>query len=159
MRESFLYNALPLNSNMQLMESVRNSQLSSPLLFGPIPNSFKDKIRASHMTGTFKPFVPPSEIKFQAPVRKHTFRNRTKARRRPPFRQAFNQAARSFKRGRGGNFVARPAKNQNRGGKFYSSLPPQPRNQQVSRGRSRGRGRGRGRGGETSKRGRGRGRR
>ena len=160
MREIVLFNALPSDSNLQLIESVRNTQLSSPLLFGPIPNSFRDKIKSFHVNGVFKPFAPPSEIRFQAPVKKHTFRNRSKARRRPQVKQPFfPQAARPFKRGRGGNFVVRPAKNQNRGRKSYSSLPPQPRNQQASRDRSRGRGRGRGRGGETSKRGRGKGHR
>ena len=159
MREIVLYNALPVNSNMQLVESVRNSQLSSPLLFGPIPNSFREKIRTYHVNGTFKPFAPPSEIKFQAPVRKHSFRNRSRARRRPPVRQPyFLQAAHAFKSGRGGKF-ARQAKNQTRGRKVYSSLPPQPRNQQVSRVRNRGKGRGKGKGGETSKRGRGKGHR
>ena len=160
MRESFLYNALSINSNMQLIELARNSQLSSPLLFGPIPKSYREKIITSHVTGAFKPFAPPAgELRFQAPIRKHTFRNFSKTKRRPPVRQAFTQAARPFKRARGGKFVARPAKNRNRGGKFYSPQPPQPRNEQSSRGRGRGGGRGRGRGGKTSKRGRGRGRR
>ena len=160
MREIVLYNALPNNSNQPLVEIVRNSQLSVPQLFGPIPNSYRDKIKTFPLQGTFKPFAPPSEIKFLAPVRKHTFRGQPNTRRGPPYRQSYQpRAAKAFKRGKGGNFISRPAKNQNRGGKLYSSLPPQSGTQQEgSRGRGRGRGRGKGKGGKTSRRGKGRGR-
>ena len=44
MREVVLYNAMPRSHNQSLVESVRNSRLSTPQLFGPIPNSHRDRI-------------------------------------------------------------------------------------------------------------------
>ena len=162
MREVLLFNAMPQSSNQTLVETVRNSQLSVPQLFGPFPSFYRDKLQVYPQQGQFKPFSPPSMVKFLAPVRKQTFRGRSSAPRRgfPSQSQiAQPRAPRGqFKRGRGGNFIARPSKNRSRGGKPYSSQALQPSSQRaIARGEGRGRGKGRARGSKTSRRARGKG--
>ena len=158
MREILLFNAMPRSSNQTLVEIVRNSQLSVPQLIGPIPSFYRDKLQVFPHQGNFKPFSPPNEIRFMAPVKKQSFRGRPgPSKRRFPARQAFQpKAYKGFKRGRGGNFIARPAKNRARGGKPHASLASQSANQEAgASGRGRGKGKGRGRGGKASRRGRG----
>ena len=71
MREVVIYNAMPRSNNQILVESVRNSRLSTPLVFGPIPNSHRDRLRVYPNEGQFVPVTPPSMVNFTAPVRRH----------------------------------------------------------------------------------------
>ena len=160
MREILLFNAMPQSSNQSLVEAVRNSQLSVPQLFGPFPSFYRDRLQVYPQQGQFKPFSPPSMVRFLAPVRKQTFRGRSSAPRRgfpSQSQMAQPQAPRGqYRRGRSGNFIVRSSKNRSRGGRPFSSQALQPSSQgAVARGGGRGRGRGRARGGKTSRRARG----
>ena len=153
MREIYLFNAMPHSSNNTLIEAVRNSRISVPRLFGPVPNLYRDKVQLYPSQSQFKPFSPPTLVKFSAPVRKQTFRGRPFVNRGgyPSGSQTTQpQAPRGqFRRGRG-------SKNLRRGGRPYSSQVLQPsRRGAIARGGGRGRGRGRARGGKTSRRARG----
>ena len=74
MREVFLSNDMPHSSNNTLIEAVRNSRISVPRLFGPVPNLYRDKVL--DYPNSFKPFRPPTLLKFLAPVKKNTFRGK-----------------------------------------------------------------------------------
>ena len=153
MREILLFNAMPQSSNQTLIETVKNSRLSVPQLFGPLPNLYRDKVQLYPSQGQFKPFSPPTLVKFLAPVRKQTFRGRPFVTRGgyPSHTQTTQPRAPrgQFRRGR-------DSKNRSRGGRPYSSQVLQPsRRGAIARGGGRGRGRGRARGGKTSRRARG----
>ena len=157
MREVVLYNAMPRSNNQVLVESMRNSRLSTPFVFGPIPESHRDRLRVFPHEGQFVPFTPPSSlVNFTAPVRSQSFRGRGGNRGRFP---SHSQNARprnprgQFRRGRSGNFI-RSSKNRPQGGKSLAPQAPQPTNRGASAG-GKGRGKGRSRRGKPSRRARG----
>ena len=65
MRDSFLFNAMPSSSNNTLVEAVKNSRISVPQLFGPVPNQYRDKVL--DYPNVFTPLRPPALIKFSGP--------------------------------------------------------------------------------------------
>ena len=149
MRESFLFNAMPSSSNNTLVEAVRNSRMSVPQLFGPVPNQFRDKVL--DYPNVFTPLRPPALVKFSGPIKKKTFRRR-------PFgsRGGYPSSSQTTQHQapRGQARRARGPKNPNRGGKAYTSQVLQPATCGAGA-RGGGRGRGRSRGGKTSRRARG----
>ena len=152
MREVLLYNAMPRSSNQVLVESARNSRLSTPLVIGPIPNSHRDRLRVYPSQGQFVPFTPPALVNFTAPVRRQLFhegwRNTGGSPPRPQISQPRNLRG-QFRRGRF-------SQDRSRGASTIAPQAPQPSSSEASAGeRGRGRGRGRSRGGKSSRRARG----
>ena len=143
---------MPRSNNQILVESVRNSRLSPSLVFGPIPNSHRDRLRVYPNEGQFVPFTPPSMVNFTAPVRRQSFRGRGGNTGGFPSRPQISQPRNLRGQFRRGRF----AQDRSRGASTIAPQAPQPSSSEASAGeRGRGRGRGRSRGGKSSRRARG----
>ena len=149
MREAFLYNAMPSSSNKTLVESLHNSRLSVPYMFGPVSNYYRDRV-LNHAR-EFPPLRPPAPMKISGPVFKKKFRGGPSG-----YRGSFASSSQvSQQRApRGQARRSRGTKNPRRGGKAYSSQVLQPATRGAGT-RGGGRGRGRSRGGKTSRGARG----